>query len=261
MTQAISLPDRPLTVKPPVTTMRALWILLLCLAGAAGLGAWVGLGIAPSLRTDYLIRDTAQPSNTGRVSDGRCRTKIVLTTCDVTLTIRPDGMTPVQRSAHYFFVDAHSGNYDVEVMYDPAHPEWVSTSLGLDMLWNRLACAAVLVFGALAALLGGLRYWMTNAALRGRLRKQLSGRRMRPVQAELLQADNGRWVVADEAGRRHSWNVPPKARPFFMPDGSRVLAVTPVDDVGLAEPMVFPLDEQLKWIDLTPAEREALNPA
>ncbi|WP_159999718.1 hypothetical protein [Roseomonas sp. 18066] len=261
MTQAISLPDRPLTVKPPVSTLRALWILLLCLAGAAGIGAWLGLGIAPSLRTDYLIRDSAQISNTGRVSDGRCRTKLVLTTCDVTLTIRPDGLTPIERSAHYFFVDAHSGDYDVQVMYDAAHPEWVSTSLGLDMLWNRLACAAVLVFAALAALLGGLRHWSVNAALRRRLRRQLSGRRMRAVQAELLQADNGRWVVADEQGKRHSWTVPPKARPFFMPDGARVLAVTPVDSVGLAEPMVFPLDEQLKWIDLTPAEREALQPA
>ncbi|WP_419900052.1 hypothetical protein [Roseomonas sp. USHLN139] len=260
MTQAISLPDRPLTVKPPVTTLRALMILLLCLAGAAGIGAWIGLGIAPSLHTDYLIRDTAQPSNTGRVTEGRCRTKIVLTTCDVTLTIRPDGITPVQRSAHYFFVDAHSGNYDVEVMYDAAHPEWVSTSLGLDMLWNRIICAAVLVLIALTILVSGLRSWMSHAAMRRRLRDQLAGRRMRPVEAKLLQAENGRWVVADEQGRQHSWTVPAKARPFFTADGAHILAVTPLDQAGAAEPLVFPLDEELKWIDLTPPERQALQP-
>jgi hypothetical protein len=119
----------------------------------------------------------------------------------------------------------------------------------------------VLVLAAAAALWGGLHHGLTQARLRRRLRRQLSNRRMRPVPAELVQAGHGRWVVADEQGRRHSWTVPPKARPFFLPDGSRVLAVAPLEDAGLAEPPVFPLDEQLRWIDLTPAERAALLPA
>ena len=36
--------------------------------------------------------------------------------------------------------------------------------------------------------------------------------------------------------------------------------MTPLDQAGAAEPLVFPLDEELKWIDLTPPERQALQP-
>lgn len=258
--EPMPLPDRPLTVKPPISSLRALWILLLCLAGAAGISAWLALGIAPSLASDYAIRDTAQPSATGRVTEGRCRSKVFLVTCDVSLSVRPDGLTQVTRDAHYFFVDLHSGDYDTEVMFDGAHPEWVTTQLGLEKLWNRIICAGLLVLAALAALFGGLRYFTSHLAAGRRLRRQFSGRRLRTVQAQLLSAENGTWVLEDGSGRKHSWSVSPKARPFFMPDGNSVLAVTPADPQASETPMVFPLDEELRWLDLTPPERAALQP-
>lgn len=260
MTTAPSLPfpERPLTVKPPVTALRSLFGLVLGLAVAIGIGALLALWLGPSLVTDFALRDTAQPAMTGRIEEGRCRSKLFIVNCDVTLSARPDGMTRVENRAHYLFVDVHSGNYNSGVLFDARQPDRLSTELGMTMLWNRVICAGVVLLLGLAAAWAGVRQWFSNAALRRRIHEQFDHKRLRPVPARLLEAGGVKWVVADPAGQTHAWAVPAKSRPFFL-DGDHVLAVTPAEPPAGQAPMLFPLDEKLRWVDLTPEERAALQ--
>ncbi len=255
---SLPFPERPLTVNPPVSATRSLIGLLVGVAFTIGVIVLVAMWLGPSLRTDFTLRNTAQPAATGRIEEGRCRSKLFLVTCDVTLSARPDGMTRVENRAHYLFLDVHSGDYNSGVLYDAGNPELLATELGMTMLWNRLFCAAgLLMFGFLGGWVG-IKQWRNNAALRRRIQEQFDHKRLRPVPARLLEAGGAKWVVADAAGQAHSWAVPAKARPFFL-DGDHVLAVTPAEPPAGQVPMLFPLDEKLRWINLTPEERAALQ--
>lgn len=49
------------------------------------------------------------------------------------------------RAAAYFFIDAHTGDYHIAVVADPARPELLlPTDLGLDKLTNRMITLVVI---------------------------------------------------------------------------------------------------------------------
>ncbi|MDQ1080722.1 hypothetical protein [Pseudoroseomonas cervicalis] len=255
---SIPFPERPLTVHPPVSAVRSMLGLVLGIVIGIGIWVLVAMWLGPSLSTDFALRSSGQPAASGRIEDGRCRSKLFLVTCDVTITARPDGMTRVENRAHYLFLDVHSGDYSSGVLYDPGNPELLSTELGMRMLWNRVICALALLLLGVASVFAGVKQWFSNAALRRRIHDQFAHKRMRPVPARLLEAGGVKWVVADPAGQAHAWAVPAKSRPFFL-DGEHVLAVTPAEPPPGQVPMLFPLDEKLRWVDLTPEERAALQ--
>lgn len=106
----------------------------------------------PPLVSDWRIHADAQPVKQGRLVEGSCSTKLVLAICNVTLTNRA-GSATITRSVNYVFTDLHFGDYSIEVVADPAHPDLVSTDLGLDKLWNRtftFLFATALMLGFLA---------------------------------------------------------------------------------------------------------------
>ena len=103
----------------------------------------------PPLVSDWQIHATAQPAEQGRIVKGSCTTKIVFAICDLTLSNRTAAGTTT-RSVNYAFTDLHFGDYSAEAMVDPAHPELITTDLGLDKLWNRTLTflgAGVLMLG------------------------------------------------------------------------------------------------------------------
>ena len=103
----------------------------------------------PPLVSDWQIHATAQPAEQGRIVKGSCTTKIVFAICDLTLSNRTATGT-ITRSVNYAFTDLHFGDYSAEAMADPAHPELITTDLGLDKLWNRtltFLVGAVLMLG------------------------------------------------------------------------------------------------------------------
>ncbi|MGT2481201.1 hypothetical protein ACU4GR_25710 [Methylobacterium oryzae CBMB20] len=120
-----------------------------------GILAATAIYTAPVLISDWQVREAAQPVPNARVSDGKCSTKLVFHICDATLSLRtPQG--GATRRVNYVFTGLHAGDYTIGVMADPAHPELVTTDLGLDRLWNRAITLLVLDGAILACLVGAL---------------------------------------------------------------------------------------------------------
>lgn len=104
---------------------------------------------APGILRDWSLRSHYAPA-AAEVS-GDCRAyAAVVTFCDVTFTAANG---PVKDTL--LFVDFNSGDYAVGVVADTADPSRLSTSLGVEKYWNRVATFAgfVLIFAAL--LVGG----------------------------------------------------------------------------------------------------------
>jgi hypothetical protein len=117
----------------------------------------------PNLISDWRIRDTAQPVASGRVTEGSCSTKIVLSLCDATLSVQTKSRT-VLHQVNYIFMDMHSGDYSVTVLADPEHPELATTDMALEKLWNRtitlLVGGAILLAMTLAPIIALFRRLM-----------------------------------------------------------------------------------------------------
>ena len=134
--------------------LATLWILF----GVVALGAVLvasAVYTAPVLISDWQIRDTAQPAAAARMSDGKCSTKIFIHICDVTLSLRTSQGT-VTRRVNYVFSGVHVGDYSAGVVADPAHFDLVTTTLGLDRLWNRTITLLVIAGALVACILGAL---------------------------------------------------------------------------------------------------------
>ncbi|MCF4129593.1 hypothetical protein [Methylobacterium sp. SyP6R] len=118
---------------------------------------------APAVISDWQVHAAAKAAPDARVSEGKCSAKLVIHICDATLALRTPTGT-VTRRVNYVFIGLHAGDYRVGVMADPARPDFVTTDLGLDRLWNRtitllvgMGAIAACIFGALLSLLRNRR--------------------------------------------------------------------------------------------------------
>lgn len=146
-------PATPLRLPPREQGWRnTLWVVVGIIAFGALLAA-CAIYQAPVLISDWQVRETVQPVPNARVSDGDCTSKLIIHICSATLSLNtPQGS--VTRNVNYLFSGLHTGDYNVEVLADPAHPELVTTDLGLDRLWNRTITLLV-ISGILAAMIIG----------------------------------------------------------------------------------------------------------
>ncbi|MGH6951539.1 MAG: hypothetical protein ACREH4_11730, partial [Vitreimonas sp.] len=78
----------------------------------------------------------------------------VFTYCDVTLATAEGAAT----QDTLFFVDINRGDYAVDVVASPTHPGQLSTSIGIEKFWNRVA-----TLGGLALL---VVIWLFTGLLR-----------------------------------------------------------------------------------------------
>jgi hypothetical protein len=143
--------DRSEALRPPPNDRdwkQTLWVILGILMFGAMLVA-AAIYTAPALVSDWQVRNTARPISNAEVTQGKCSSKIIFHICDVTLTVEtPSG--DLTRRMNYVFTGAHVGDYNVQVMADPARPELATTDLGLDKLWNR-TITLLIVAGVLLA--------------------------------------------------------------------------------------------------------------
>lgn len=140
------LPARPLALKQSSLTLPRgyafAWPIVLLLTGF--LIYWQ----APDLWRDYQISQNPLLMENGQVLDGECKTrKGVFTDCKARISYVYQGKS-YQGESHIFFVDAHSGDYETDIVISADHPEMATLSLGLEKFWNR-----VISFGALAGLM------------------------------------------------------------------------------------------------------------
>ncbi len=249
----IAFPQRALKLHQPIGAWARLLPVLGFLFLAGIFGGWLGYEVAPALISDFRVQQTAQPLANAHV-EGRCSSRAaIFHDCDVKLVFRRKG-DEVRREVHYLFVDFHTGSYSARVMGDPDHPETMTTDLGLDKLWNRVATLlgmAVIGIGMLAGIVIVMRGNRADA----RALRRLSGQALQPVPLQFLgwQGNDG-WRVAGQDGLQHLWRVPRKAKPLIL-DAQRGL-VLGVTAAGAEKP--FPLDDRLRWVDLQPGERAAV---
>lgn len=252
MTPVLSaFPQRPLTLKPGRGALGG-WVI--AVGGLLLFGAFLvmlAIEIGPAIRTDLQIRDQAVPAPQVRISNGRCRSRAFLfQSCEVTLSWRgKDGQ--MTRKMSYMFVEPHMGSWTVQAMMDPARPELVSTDLGLERLWNRIA---TLVGGALFALAVIVALFLAARRAQAKTKEvtALSGRALRPVQVLFAGwGDGPSWRVQDEQGATFEWPVRKSDKPFVL-DEARGLVLALRDPAGGP---AFPLDEKLRLVKLTAEER------
>ena len=245
------LPARVLYPRPPLSAPWNPWGLL-GVAAILGFIAYTVGWVAPVVVTDGLIRGTAVPIVGGRLAEGSCSSKLFIHMCDLTLTAPgPSGL--ITRSIHYVFGSFTLGSFAVRTVGDPAHPEWLTTDLGLDYFWDRvvsllidLALMAALLYGAVATIrrTARLRAWWHKAAM---------------VAAPLTLVGiktNGQmslWTVRSDDGTEVGWTMPKRAKPFVLGPDNRILGL--IQDGNGHN--LMPLDSKLKWVALSGAERAA----
>lgn len=252
-----AFPRRAMTLKPGRGAAGG-W--LLALGGMllfGGFLAMVAIEVVPSIRTDLAIRDGAVPAPQVRVSDGRCRSRMLLfQDCEVTLSWRgKDGSH--SRTLHAMFVEPHMGSWSVTPMMNPAQPELVSTDLGLDRLTNRIATAIGWTVFAVLLIAGGfLAAWKAQG--KSRQVKALSGRVLEAVPVAFDGWGQGpTWRVRDERGAVFEWPVRKKDKPFVLDEGRGLVLALRAPEGGAA----FPLDDKLRCVTLTGEERARIEAA
>ncbi|MBR0649455.1 hypothetical protein GXW78_07270 [Roseomonas terrae] len=251
-----AFPRRPLTLKPGRSATGGWVLAILGLLLFGGFLVLVGAQIAPEIRDDLAIRDTARPAPQVRVNGGRCRSRLFMfQDCEVTLTWRGKDGTGT-RTMSYMFVEPHMGSWNVMPMMDPARPDLVSTDLGIERLTNRIVTAIGAVIVALALIAGGFVAARKAQRISGEV-KALSGRVLEPVPVAFDGWGQQTWKIRDEHGTAFEWPVGKKDKPFVL-DEQRglMLALRPAEG-GPA----FPLDEKLRFVTLSPEERAAIRQA
>ena len=249
-----ALPARALRGRPPL--MAASLVVAVSVLGLFGAMLAVPVAIAPPvLLTDWQVRREALYVRGGTARDSSCTSQDSIEMCTMTLSA-PVGAGRVERQVGYAFLSAGTRRA-YRVVADPAHPEWLTTDVGLELFWNRVAflAGATGVLGVLLWLLvriGMHRYrqqrmWRTKDALAVRLR----------LLSRQAMAGGQIWTVQGDDGPPERWTVPRKAAPFVVGAASEILGLRLLDGTA-----VMPLDSRLRWVRLTRSERElVLGPA
>lgn len=246
-----ALPARALHGRPPGSRATAAWSLL----GVLMFGAMLALMVVflpPGLVTDWQVRGTALTLGDGTVRDNDCSVSDLIAICSMTV-VAPVGTGVVQRRVHYAFISGQDDPVTVHAVADPARPGWLTTDLGLDVFWNRVASLigatviiGCLVFGGSWAAFRSHRRsnaWRTADSLAVPLRL-VSRQRLR----------NGElWIVRNEDGQTARWTVPRRSAPFALGSAGEILGLQRTDGSE-----IMPLDDKLRWVDLSQAERAAV---
>ncbi len=145
-----SLDSTPLRLPPPARDWKqTIWVLLSSLMFGAMLVA-ATIYTAPTLVSDWQVREAARPVAEAEVTDGKCSSQLIVHICNATLSVEtPSGS--VSRRVNYVFTGVHVGEYTIDVLADPARPDLVTTDLALNQLWNRTFTLAALVVALLGA--------------------------------------------------------------------------------------------------------------
>jgi hypothetical protein len=162
----IKLPSRPLlTTRNPFAQGAWYFVAFLMLGGLA---AFLTIWQVPGLLRDFQISQNPVTVSNGTI-DGECSTRKGITDCDAHLTYSYNGQD-YDTNVAMMFLDFNTGDYLVDVVISADKPELATLSLGLDMLWNRIAVFAVLAgicaASAVALLIQSMQFGANNARLR-----------------------------------------------------------------------------------------------
>jgi hypothetical protein len=247
-----AFPRRPLEIKAGRQKIGARILWLAATLMLAVMTVWNGTRAVQTLRSDVAIRDTARPAPHVRITEFRCRGVILFVRCELTLTWDDRGSEQASHLNYFFFEPRNpflNPIVSASPMMDPARPELVTTDLGLHRIGNRAASEIFITLLLLLSTVG----LIIRAVKPGNFDVDaMSGRALEPVALQFRGWGRGpTWRVTNAKGKLFKWPVLKTDQPFFLdPEHNLVL--------GLRDPVfggVFPLDADLRFVELTPEER------
>ena len=251
-----AFPRRPIRIlRTGVQSVFGLiFLALVSLAMGGGFAAWM----VPDIVKDVQIRANPVAVPQAGIREGRCKTKLVLVTCEAKLAYSV-GPNRYATAVDFFFVDVHFGDYSAGVVRSQSKPELATLDIGLDKIWNRIATLLALV----ALFLFGFVALVKQAVRAARLKRiARTTDQLTPVAVTVTQISKS-WFnksvacMYEEAGRKRKFSerMGKKEDPFFL-GGQMALAVLPA---GSPTPIL--VDETLTRLDLSDAERRTLHAA
>jgi hypothetical protein len=110
----------------------------------------LGIGLAwyegPLLLRDFGINSNVVAATQARLVKGRCKSRLVIFFCDLTIDQNLGGATH-QTELSYLFVDMPFADHNVRLLSPKGDTSIITTDVGQEMLWNRaLTLAGMLVF-------------------------------------------------------------------------------------------------------------------
>ncbi|WP_449394986.1 hypothetical protein [Devosia riboflavina] len=248
----LPLPNRSLTiVRRPFSMPAAFLFTVVMLTGlAVGLVWWQG----PGLWRDWQINQDPRTVEDWDLRDGECSSRRGLTDCEADITYRVDGQS-FEKHISLAFLDFSSSDYMVDVVIARDDPELATLSLGLDMLWNRLA-----VFGVFMLLFAGGAIATIITALKaaGANRAATTPGRLTVVPVDVVEVKNGVVSYVDHLKGRSKRTT----RTHFAKGQEPLIGLDETGKpVGVAvklEHVAIPvlLDRNLERVELTDIERE-----
>ena|SRR5262245_3035704 len=126
----------------------------------------VGVGLAwyegPLLLRDFGISSNVEAATQARLVKGRCKSRLMIFFCDLTIDQNLDGATH-QTELSYVFIDMPFADHNVRLLSSKGDRSIITTDVGQELLWNRaLTLTGVLVF----CLAGGVILALKKGAVR-----------------------------------------------------------------------------------------------
>lgn len=261
--RALPLPTRPLTVTPVSPPSPFSWkVILSILAVMIMMGVFVA-GFGTGVVRDFQIGDQIKPAADARIVKASCRSKaLVFRTCEIVGDAKLNGRV-TRTTLEYFYVQMPGDDNAVTLMTSKADPSLLTTDIGQANLWNRiLSLAAMAALGLLPMIMFP---WVAkrNRKMRDAF-AALSGKPVSAVETVAAKHSSkwmeaGTWTYSVSMPRKYknlSVVLPSGRSPFFL-DRARTKALAVASAQGDGPPML--VDEELSQLDLTQAERKALN--
>jgi hypothetical protein len=110
----------------------------------------LGVGLAwyegPLLLRDFGIGSNVETATQARLVKGRCKSRLIIFFCDLTIDQNVAGATH-QTELNYLFVDMPFTDHNVRLLSSRGDRSIITTDVGQEMLWNRaLTLTGMLVF-------------------------------------------------------------------------------------------------------------------
>ena len=126
----------------------------------------LGVGLAwyegPLLLRDFGISSNVEAATQARLVKGRCKSRLIIFFCDLTIDQNLAGATH-QTELNYLFVDMPFADHTVRLLSSRGDRSIITTDVGQEMLWNRaLTLTGMLVF----CLAGGVMLPLRKGAAR-----------------------------------------------------------------------------------------------
>ena len=114
----------------------------------------LGIGLVwyegPLLLRDFGIGSNVEAASQARLVKGRCKSRLIIFFCDLTIDQNLAGATH-QTELNYLFVDMPFADHSVRLLSSKGDRSIITTDVGQEMLWNR----ALTLTGMLAFCLAG----------------------------------------------------------------------------------------------------------